>query len=92
MCVLFCEQASLPINSVLYFSFIIFYFPSNVYAHGLCFVVLVKIVLSYIAIQSFHANKFRDWDELRYSMRSLLRYAPWVGTIYIVVADGQVWL
>lgn len=38
-------------------------------------------------------NRFRDNEELRYSLRSLEKYAPWVRHIY-VVTDGQVpsWL
>ena len=39
------------------------------------------------------SNRFRDNDELRYSLRSLIRYAPWVRRVYIVT-NGQVpqWL
>ncbi|KAI9914538.1 hypothetical protein PsorP6_007846 [Peronosclerospora sorghi] len=38
-------------------------------------------------------NRFRDNEELRYSLRSLEKYAPWVRHIY-VVTDGQIpsWL
>ena len=38
-------------------------------------------------------NRYRDNDELRYSLRSLVRYAPWVHHVYIVT-NGQVpsWL
>jgi UDP-N-acetylglucosamine-lysosomal-enzyme len=38
-------------------------------------------------------NRFRDNDELRYSLRSLEKYAPWVRRIHLVT-DGQVptWL
>lgn len=38
-------------------------------------------------------NRFRDNEELRYSLRSLEKYAPWIRNIY-VVTDGQVpsWL
>lgn len=38
-------------------------------------------------------NRFRDNEELRYSLRSLEKYAPWVRRIY-VVTDGQIpsWL
>ena len=32
------------------------------------------------------ANKFREWDELRYSMRSLELYAPWVRNVILVVS------
>jgi hypothetical protein len=41
------------------------------------------------------ANRFRDWGELRYSMRSLFMYARWVRRIHVVVAtESQVpdWL
>lgn len=39
------------------------------------------------------ANRYRDNDELKYSMRSLFRYTPWVRNI-ILVTNGQVpsWL
>jgi hypothetical protein len=39
------------------------------------------------------SNRFRDNEELRYSMRSLFKYAPWVRKVY-VVTNGQVprWL
>lgn len=39
------------------------------------------------------ANRYRDNEELRYSLRSLWRYAPWVRHVYIVT-NGQVphWL
>ena len=38
-------------------------------------------------------NRYRDSDELRYSLRSLTRYAPWIRHIYIVT-DNQIpnWL
>ncbi|KDO35678.1 hypothetical protein SPRG_18838 [Saprolegnia parasitica CBS 223.65] len=38
-------------------------------------------------------NRFRDNDELRYSIRSLETYAPWIRRIFLVT-DGQVprWL
>ncbi|OQS03102.1 N-acetylglucosamine-1-phosphotransferase subunits alpha/beta, partial [Thraustotheca clavata] len=38
-------------------------------------------------------NRFRDNDELRYSIRSIEKYAPWIRHIYLVT-DGQVpsWL
>jgi hypothetical protein len=37
---------------------------------------------------SRHATpgKYQDWNELLYSMRSLLTYAPWVRNIYLVTA------
>lgn len=39
------------------------------------------------------SNRFRDNDELRYSMRSLEKFAPWVRNIYLITS-GQVpsWL
>lgn len=39
------------------------------------------------------ANRYRDNDELKYSMRSLFRYTPWIRNI-ILVTNGQVpnWL
>lgn len=35
------------------------------------------------------ANRYRDNDELRYSFRSLFKYAPWVRQI-ILLTNGQV--
>ncbi len=34
------------------------------------------------------ANRWRDNDELKYSMRSVEKFAPWINHIYII-ADGQ---
>lgn len=34
-------------------------------------------------------NKYREWGELRYSMRSLLAHASWVRRIYVVTADAS---
>jgi hypothetical protein len=34
-------------------------------------------------------NRFRDSEELRYSLRSLVKYAPWVRKIFIVT-DNQI--
>jgi len=38
-------------------------------------------------------NRYRDSNELRYSLRSLVKYAPWIRNIYIVT-DNQIphWL
>lgn len=38
-------------------------------------------------------NRYRDSDELRYSIRSLYKYAPWIRRIYLVT-DNQIpnWL
>lgn len=33
--------------------------------------------------------RFRQYDELLFSVRSLEKYAPWIRRIYIVVHDGQ---
>ena len=45
---------------------------------------------------SSNATRFRDWDTLRYQLRSISRHLPWVHSIYIVlsVSKGQVpkWL
>jgi len=45
------------------------------------------------ADQSASANRYRDSEELRYSLRSLEAYAPWVRHIYLVT-DNQIpwWL
>ena len=32
-------------------------------------------------------NRYRDWGELRYAMRSVASYAPWVRRIFLVVAS-----
>ena len=34
-------------------------------------------------------NRFSNNNELKYSLRSIYKYANWVNTIYIVVMDGQ---
>lgn len=41
----------------------------------------------------FASNRYRDSDELRYSIRSLVKFAPWVRHIYLVT-DNQIpsWL
>jgi len=43
--------------------------------------------------EALDAARFRSHDELRYSLRSLEMYAPWVNRVYLVT-DGQVpaWL
>ena len=42
---------------------------------------------------ALHTARFRSRDELRYSLRSVAMYAPWVRTVHLVT-DGQVpdWL
>ena len=42
----------------------------------------------YTEANTMGKNKFRDWHELLFSMRSVYQYAPWVRTIFIVTA-GQ---
>lgn len=32
-------------------------------------------------------NRYRDWGELRYAMRSVAMYAPWVRRLFLVVAS-----
>jgi len=39
--------------------------------------------------RSAHASRFRSRDELRYSLRSVAMYAPWIRRIFLVTA-GQV--
>ena len=45
---------------------------------------------------SSNATRFRDWDLLKYQLRSISRHLPWIHRIYIVlsVSEGQVprWL
>lgn len=46
-----------------------------------------------LASEAACSHRFRDNDELRYSLRSLQSFAPWIGNIHIVT-NGQVpkWL
>ena len=41
-----------------------------------------------ISEESLAAGRFRDNDELRYSLRSLELYAPWINQVHIIT-DGQ---
>ncbi len=43
--------------------------------------------------QKLEANRFREWNELLFSLRSVYRFAPWIRTIH-VVTDAQIpyWL
>ncbi|GAG93891.1 unnamed protein product, partial [marine sediment metagenome] len=34
--------------------------------------------------------RFKNNDEMRYSLRSIYKYAPWINNIYIVVYDGHI--
>lgn len=40
--------------------------------------------------EAFAMNRFSEREELKYSLRSLEKYAPWIRHIYIVT-NGQVW-
>lgn len=35
------------------------------------------------------ANRYKDHQELRYSMRSIIKNAPWIRNIYLLTADGE---
>lgn len=51
-----------------------------------------KIYFQNLSIPDLDANsdnRYRDHDELRYSLRSIEKFAPWVRHIHLVVADGQ---
>ena len=37
------------------------------------------------------SNRYRDSEELRYSLRSVIKYAPWVRRIYVVTANQVPW-
>ncbi|KAH8065067.1 hypothetical protein JL722_1965 [Aureococcus anophagefferens] len=41
--------------------------------------------------ESVAASRYRDSDELRYSLRSLEKYAPWVRHVYLVTDDQIPW-
>jgi UDP-N-acetylglucosamine-lysosomal-enzyme len=43
--------------------------------------------------EDFAPNRFQDNDELKYSLRSIEKYAPWIRNVYIVT-NGQIpsWL
>ena len=43
--------------------------------------------------ESYQSNRFADYEQLRYSLRSLEKYAPWVRRVYLVT-NGQIphWL
>ncbi|KAK0167264.1 hypothetical protein PV327_004686 [Microctonus hyperodae] len=55
----------------------------------------IKNLRKYVSISDVNAavSRFNDKDELRYSLRSLEMYAPWVRHVYIVT-NGQIpnWL
>jgi hypothetical protein len=39
--------------------------------------------------QKNELNRFQDHQELRFSLRSIVKYANWIRTIYIVIADNN---
>ena len=52
-----------------------------------------KYMIGQLSIQDVGAHRFADNEELRYSLRSLYQFAPWVRNIYILT-NGQIpnWL
>ncbi len=38
---------------------------------------------------SSNATRFRDWETLRYQLRSIERYMPWIRNIYIVMSISK---
>ena len=38
---------------------------------------------------SSNATRFRDWETLRYQLRSIERYMPWIRNIYIVMSISE---
>lgn len=57
--------------------------------------IFIENLQKYISVSDVNAavSRFNDKDELRYSLRSLEMYAPWVRHVY-VVTNGQIpsWL
>ena len=57
--------------------------------------VFIKNLQDFVPVMDINtvASRFSDKDELRYSLRSLEMYAPWVRHVYIVT-NGQIpsWL
>lgn len=35
------------------------------------------------------SNRFRDWDTLKYQLRSIEKFLPWINNIYIVLSIGK---
>ena len=52
-----------------------------------------KYMIGKLSVQDVGAHRFADNEELRYSLRSLYKFAPWVRNIYILT-NGQIpnWL
>lgn len=38
---------------------------------------------------SNNATRFRDWETLRYQLRSIKRFMPWIRNIYIVMSVSE---
>ena len=58
--------------------------------HSLAATYMCKPVqLNNSAQDESHVRRFRDNDELKYSLRGLEMYAPWIRNVYIVT-NGQV--
>ena len=54
---------------------------------------LILRLSEYMDSDAFSKNRFSDREELRYSLRSIEKYAPWVRHVYLVT-NGQIphWL
>lgn len=54
---------------------------------------LTGVPVEELTADSIDASRFRDNDELRYSLRSLEMFAPWIRHVYLVTDDQRpVWL
>jgi len=45
--------------------------------------------VSNVSNWSNNATRFRDWDTLRYQLRSIEKYMPWVRNVYIVLSVSE---
>ena len=48
-----------------------------------------KKYVSGVSDWSNNATRFRDWETLRYQLRSIERYMPWIRNIYIVLSISE---
>ena len=48
-----------------------------------------KKYVSSLSDWSNNATRFRDWDTLRYQLRSIERYMPWIRNIFIVMSISE---
>lgn len=48
-----------------------------------------KKYVSGVSDWSNNATRFRDWETLRYQLRSIERYMPWIRNIYIVMSISE---